>query len=309
MIINIIYQDDKIIVDSTKKYVNLDEIFSMLRDKYAIENNKRLILLSENVIYREGEYNPYNLLESSLSKSNLKEEFVLLSFEDYSKQAVRKELNKGDPKYSMENMIMKVTGASNPICTDKKMKSRGKQLRKIFLINIIISNAIGYPRYDILSDLDEEIQSDESSSGNVEGGILHRYSIPSFLGRIRERDSNQPVELSMWATSTAIREEDINRLVNEMGFPDNSVRIALRMTRNNMNRAVDLLLSNPEVLNEENLQSNRPAQGLQELLNRNQTSSAQINNSSLDNNNDNNNNNQNRTQILRRNYNERSKYQ
>jgi hypothetical protein len=114
----------------------------------------------------------------------------------------------------------------------------------------------------------------------------------------------------MWATSSVIREEDINRLVNEMGFPDNSVRIALRMTRNNMNRAVDLLLSNPEVLNEEIFQSNRPAQGLQEMLNRNQTSSTQINNSSLDNNSDNNNNgNQNRTQILRRNYNERSKYQ
>jgi hypothetical protein len=139
MRINIIYQDDKIIVDSTKKYVNLDEIFTMLRDKYAIENDKRLILLSENVIYKEGEYNPYNLLESNFSKSNVKEEFVLLCFEDYRKHEIRKEFNKGDSKYSIENMIMKVTGASNPICPDKKTKARGKQLRKIFLNNIVIS--------------------------------------------------------------------------------------------------------------------------------------------------------------------------
>jgi hypothetical protein len=157
---------------------------------------------------------------------------------------------------------MKVTGASIPIKQDKKVKQRGRLLRQNFFNNFEMSNLIGYHRYDILSNVEEDVRSNYDDVEHDGTGTVPRYNIPTLLGRIRERDSNRPNELSFYATSSSVREEDINRLVNEMGFPDNSVRIALRMTRNNLNRAVDLLLNNPEELTEDNLQITRPPQAL-----------------------------------------------
>jgi hypothetical protein len=271
MRINIFYKDDKIIIESSKKYINLDELFLILREKYAIDNEKRLILLSETIMYKEDEYHHNHILESSLPKS--KEDFVLVCLDDYNNFPFKRQsnLHSSDSKYSKENLIMKITGASNPIKQDKKIKPKGRLLRNNFFNNFDMSNLIGYQRYDILSNIEDENRSDDSSSEQVDTGIINRYGIPTLLGRIRERDHDQPVELSLYAASSSVREEDINRLVNEMGFPDNSVRIALRMTRNNLNRAVDLLLNNPEELTEENLQNNRNNQN-------NQNNSANNNN-------------------------------
>lgn len=279
MRINIIYKDNKIILETSKKYINLDELFATLREKYAIDNGKRLLLLSENIIYREDEYIHHNhILESNLPKS--KEDFVLICLDDYKCFPYKqRDLHLNDPKYSKENLIMKATGASNPIKHDKKIKPRTRLLRNNFFNDFDMSNIIGYQRYDMLANLEEDNRSDDSSSEQVDTGIINRYGIPTLLGRIRERDSSQPNELSLYATSSTVREEDINRLVNEMGFPDNSVRIALRMTRNNLNRAVDLLLNNPEELTEENVQSNQNRQA-PSIFQRNQAAPQNINNSS-----------------------------
>jgi hypothetical protein len=55
----------------------------------------------------------------------------------------------------------------------------------------------------------------------------------------------------------AVREEDVRRLVNEMGFEEGRVRIALRRTQNNVNRAVEYLLNNPEEIDLRDEHNNR----------------------------------------------------
>jgi len=67
-----------------------------------------------------------------------------------------------------------------------------------------------------------------------------------------------------------VRQSDVDRLVREMGFEEGRVRIALRHTRNNVNRAVDILLNGPEnIFNQDesevsNREREEPAE-LQEL--------------------------------------------
>jgi len=263
MRINIIYKDDKITIDSTKRTIDLIELFDKLRNLYEIENDKKLILLSESITYKENEFtNNKQINEANLSKNNLKEEFVLMCLDDYENVAYKSQVDPNDTKYTKENLIMSVTGASEPIKLEKRIRPKGRLLRTNILNNFDMNNLIEYQRLGG-SDLADDDRSEESLLGNIDIEIANRYNaLPSLLGRMRERDSDQRVEYSFYTTSSSVREEDINRLVNEMGFPDNSVRIALRMTRNNINRAVDLLLNNPEELTEENIELSRPQQSI-----------------------------------------------
>jgi hypothetical protein len=100
--------------------------------------------------------------------------------------------------------------------------------------------------------------SNQSNLNSSSNGVFRMNRIPHFFdyfdnpythsGRLFNRSSSVP------------REEDIRRLVNEMGFDENRVRIALREARNNVNRAVDLLINGPEEIFLENSEGqNRPS--------------------------------------------------
>jgi hypothetical protein len=73
---------------------------------------------------------------------------------------------------------------------------------------------------------------------------------------LRATSSNQILNQNMnrlmsRAQTIHVRQEDVNRLVNEMGFEESRVRYALIFTRNNVNRAVEILLNGVEHVNQE----------------------------------------------------------
>lgn len=127
-----------------------------------------------------------------------------------------------------------------------------------------------------LSLTNENISNHQSnlnlSVPNSDSAPARIISRPSFDVSIDRVESLSRLYRATSSSRAAIhvRQSDVDRLVREMGFEEGRVRIALRHTRNNVNRAVDILLNGPEnIFNQDesevsNREREEPAE-LQEL--------------------------------------------
>jgi hypothetical protein len=99
-----------------------------------------------------------------------------------------------------------------------------------------------------LTNENDPIQSDINYSApsfaSASGSLYNRPSWDEFFDHI-------PNDLPSRSAPLNIRQSDVDRLVSEMGFEEGRVRTALRYTRNNVNRAVDILLNGPESIFDE----------------------------------------------------------
>lgn len=306
MKISILFQDDKIVLD-TSKNIKAKEFFKFIRKKYNIVEEKKLILVGETTTYDENEKEEkvidagevkegYSQKENSVKTK--KAEFILISVEDFEKSKVWE--NK--LVASKEELIMKATGAESMIKVERKKKktARGNYYGGMIGFDSFLSRRIApfqsifYNPFDYPEEEPSDLEEGQSESGvnflNNPGELVSnpigvRYR---FLGRNRFRDlerrptteerlnrpnragtestdllvsplllentenserANESVSLnpfSLHYPPVSIRQEDVNQLVNEMGFEETRVRTALRITRNNLNRAVELLLNGPE---------------------------------------------------------------
>jgi hypothetical protein len=160
-------------------------------------------------------------------------------------------------------------GNSNQGNVSQNFLGRVRARDPLYLPNIVFSRrgqSILQTESQINQDQNTSNQTNSNSSNN---GVFRMNRIPHFFDYF-ENPYTHSSRLFNRSNSVA-REEDIRRLVNEMGFDENRVRIALREARNNVNRAVDLLINGPEEIFLENSEGqNRPSLNSAGLIEDNQ---------------------------------------
>jgi hypothetical protein len=249
MKITIIYKDEKLVLTplNSKNLFGMSEIFKLLREKYKIDGEERLLLMGENGVYNEEDDDE---IDSNILKNSKKEEFVLIKLNNFS--GVSDKI----VSETKEDLIMKATGAKEVLKINKVSRQKSRMLRTT--LSSISGFGNIFPMQQIELFAEESSHNSENENSESLGFIQPR--VQTFLGRIREREVRVG-GFSAIINPLAIREEEVNRLVNEMGFPDRAVRMALRISRNNVNNAVDLLLNNSEELIEmDEERARRPSQ-------------------------------------------------
>ena len=127
-------------------------------------------------------------------------------------------------KIPIEDLISQATGATSKLKVNK-LKRTGPLIDRVSILEQMMNNTVN-----------------SFNSNNLGGRTAQLNQIQSLLRTLME----QPAELIPQArpvTQNIVPDENLVNNLKEMGFPEDRCRRALIMSRNNINRATDMLLN------------------------------------------------------------------
>lgn len=230
MKITIIYKESKIIVEYSSS-IKVKDLIKGIRPKLAIAEVKQLTLFNDKKKFD---------CNDLITEENQKQEFVLVVTETYNITKVEdSEIN----TRSKEELIMLMTDATESLKIEKPLlnRARYRSARYGHFIRSVDFNPFLTALYMPMMSLNEE--NDE---------LLNVMPDNFPLEAVRSRSIPHPTQMIHRQPNPEV----IARLT-DMGFPEERVRVALRMAMNNANRATDLLLTMTEEMFLENSNSNQ----------------------------------------------------
>lgn len=242
--------DEDLILDSISS-IKIKDIFKFIRARYSIPDNKYIILIGENK-----EINELDVLfqGNELTENEKKTDFRLLILHNYNKSESDENDITGEKK---EELVMKMTNAKEPIRLDKQ---RSMKRDRGYYLGMGSSPLIRLmERSNNLNSVIMPLIEPDDVEVDLFSDFLDSSFIPSrrYLNFYQEepRNDNERGVYPIIRNRPIVRREvafepnaeSVQRLI-EMGFPENRARVALRMTRDNLLRATELLVNSPEEL-------------------------------------------------------------
>ena len=203
-----IYADNQKIITEIPPKLTVEELLSELKNNLGMEN-KNFILLNSNFELMKNK----DPVISSTNKKSPSKYFLIES--TIKKNPIKTENIEINEK--IENIIMKNTGATKPITQQQHRLISPHGLTFFDILNNNNNNNDGADRLLNLFQLLEE------NNFIIRGPNINEIN-------------NNPVE---------VNEQHLRELI-DMGFPEDRARNALISTRNNISRATEILLGEPD---------------------------------------------------------------
>ncbi len=152
-------------------------------------------------------------------------------------------------KVEIEDLIMKTTNAKTKIDTSKFKHSERSSEQRLNLIDELINSNIG----NIMGDNSNELLRGNANQGPQSFSQLLNILRPIIgddisegqviINRSRQGPGSIIINRPTLMRAPLAPDDNMVNSLKEMGFPEEQCRRALRMGRNNISRATDLLLS------------------------------------------------------------------
>lgn len=208
---------DKVIETGLHRNMKVKEIINCLKNseiyKTIANKDSELLIMDEAANFIDDE-------EMIRFEERSQKSFYLVS-----KPIYKRGTEKTIPTVDLEDTIMKVTGAKTKLKKEAKKRFNQDSLQDRFQLLEQMTNSLGI------------LQTNNPLLQNRVSEINH------FRDLLRSMMVEMPHRVQVQSTQPVVPDENMLAQLKDMGFPEESCRRALIMSRNNISRATDVLIN------------------------------------------------------------------
>jgi hypothetical protein len=227
MKVNLVF-DNKVISTRLSKNIRLKDIINVLRNNPKLnlfDSKARFCFMDESMNYLNGDY-------MVVVKEEEERNYYVTAIESFPRQTA--------PSIELSEVISVVTNAKTKIKAEKLvgkpanfrldlLQQMANNIGTMSTTNPILQNRAN--EFNHFSSLLRNMINDEMLFGNLEN--VQIGNIPGVIPVNNSQTQSQPIQPN---------EEHLKNL-QDMGFPEDKCKRALIMSKNNINRATDILLN------------------------------------------------------------------